>query len=111
MAFIIKKGDTLPTLDAVLTTGPNSGSQSPVNLTTAISCTFVMKSVSGGVGSRLNATIYDAVNGGVRYIWQSADTTTAGSYNGEWEVSFGTGKIQTFPNDSYFSITVGDDLG
>lgn len=110
MAFTIKKGDTLPDLQASLTTGPTAGSQTAVNLAGA-SVNLVIRSTSGGVASRLLATITDAANGVVKRIWQAADTTTSGAYNGEWEVAFAVGKIQTFPNESYFTITIADDLG
>lgn len=110
MAFIIKKGDTLPVINATLTTGPTAGSQTPVNLTSA-SVVLVLKPTSGGAASRKTASIVSALNGTVKYDWVAGDTNTAGTYNAEWEVTFSGGGIQTFPNDAYFQITIGDDLG
>lgn len=110
MAYTIKKNDTLPNLVSSLTTGPTSGSQSAVNLAGA-SVVLVMRSTSGGVASRLGATITDAPNGTVARIWEPADTATSGTFNGEWEVTFSPNKVQTFPNESYFTITIADDLG
>lgn len=112
MAFTIKKGDTLPDITANLTTGPNAGSQSPVNLTTSTAIILVIKPVAGGSATRLTGSaVAPLTNGNVKYVWQTGDTAIAGTYNAEWEVAFGAGRIQTFPNDSYFQVIIGDDLG
>jgi hypothetical protein len=110
MAFTIKKGDTLPTINATLTTGPSAQSQSAVNLTSA-SVVLVLKATGGGSALRKTASIVSAVAGTVKYDWVGGDTATAGTYNAEWEVTFSGGGIQTFPNDGYFQITIADDLG
>lgn len=109
MAFTIKQNDTLPILEAFLTSGPSAGSQTAVNLAGA-SVNLVMKQVGGGAATRLFATILDAPNGKVGRVWATGDTATAAGYNCEWEVAFAVGKIQTFPNESYFTITIADDL-
>ncbi len=112
MAFTIKKGDTLPVINATLTTGPTAQSQSPVDLTTQTAIALVIKPVTGGAATRLTgAVVGSPVNGNVKYTWQAGDTATAQTYNAEWEITFGAGNIQTFPNDSFFQIVVADDLG
>lgn len=112
MAFTIKKGDTLPIITATLTTGPDAGTQAAVDLTTNTFIKLVMKPILGGSATRLNATTVGLpTNGQVKYPWQSADTATAGTFNCEWEVTFGAGQIQTFPNEAYFQVVVADDLG
>jgi hypothetical protein len=110
MAFTIKKGDTLPVIEATLTTGPSAGSQTPVNLTSA-TVVLVLKPASGGSALRKTATIVSAPAGTVKYDWVGGDTATAVVWNAEWEVTFSGGGIQTFPNEAYFQITVADDLG
>jgi hypothetical protein len=110
MAFTIKKGDTLPVLEATLTTGPTSGSQTAVNLTSA-SVVLVLKPASGGSATRKTAAVVSAPAGTVEYEWVGGDTATAVVWNAEWEVTFSGGAIQTFPNDGYFQITVAEDLG
>lgn len=112
MAFTIKKGDTLPEINASLTTGPDADTQVAVDLTTATSTILVIKPVAGGSSTRLTGAIVGSPTlGNVKYVWQAGDTSVAGSYDAEWEITFGAGKIQTFPNDSYFSIIISSDLG
>jgi len=54
----------------------------------------------------------DGSKGKVFYNWGTADTLTlgAGWFTGEWEVTFGGGGIQTFPNDGYFLMKITQDL-
>lgn len=112
MAFTIKKGDTLPEINANLTTGPTAQSQSPVDLTTATIVILVIKPVAGGSATRLTGSVNGTPTAGnVKYVWIAGDTATAGTFNAEWEITFAAGKIQTFPNDSYFQIVISDDLG
>ena len=111
MAFTIKQGDTLPEINATLTTGPSSGSQSAVDLTNASDVILVIKPTTGGSATRLTGEVDGTpTDGNVKYEWQAGDTDTAGNYNAEWEITFSSGDIQTFPNDSYFSIIIAADL-
>lgn len=112
MAFTIKKGDTLPDIQAALTSGTTSATQTAVDLTTATSIILVLKSTSGGQASRKTGSVVGGpTNGIVKYIWQAGDTATSGVFNAEWEITFSAGRIQSFPNDSYFQIIIFDDLG
>lgn len=113
MAFTIKKGDTLPDIQASLTSGVSAGAQSPVDLTTATSIILVLKSSQGGgaASRKTGSVVGTPTNGVVKYVWQVSDTATSGTFNAEWEVTFAAGKIQSFPNDSYFQIIIFDDLG
>lgn len=45
-----------------------------------------------------------------RYTWIAADTSGPGTYNGEVEVTSGTGVIQTFPSNGYFTVEFVADL-
>lgn len=112
--FIIKRGDTASRLQATL---ENSGG-TPVDIQSA---TILMKMapISGGTLTLAGAAVIDQVGDGsgtagakgqVHYSWGTADTATAGLYVGEWEVTFASGAVQTFPNADPFLIAVTSDL-
>jgi hypothetical protein len=113
--FSIKAGDTGASLPATL---ENSGGTA-VNIQSA---TILLKvgPFRGGTLTMLGAGTIDQVGDGsggtsgllgkVHYKWPTTGFATADLYRGEWEVTFSSGTIQTFPNDSYFSILVTDDL-
>lgn len=108
--FSIKANDLKPSIAATLgfagvePTGPLVGTVQ-----------FIMRRV-GTVAATTIATveapavIVDAATWKVRYDWVEGDTDTAGEYLAEWEVTDAQGKPQTFPGDSYHSITIFPDL-
>ncbi len=72
---------------------------------------FVM-SVKGGANVLdVPASIVNPVTGVVKYSWADGDTDIVGTYNGEFEVLFGDGRAETFPNSKYIAIKVFADLG
>lgn len=100
--FYIKKGDTLPRLGATL----KSVAGTPINLTGA-TVTFKMRPSGGGTTKvSAPATIVNATAGTVEYAWQTADTDTAGNFEAEWIVDFGSGLLQRVPNSTFFSIAI-----
>jgi hypothetical protein len=109
MAFTIKKGDTLPALNATLRTSTGGGAATAADLTAATAVILVIKNQSGGAAERLTAAFVSKPDGTVTYDWQLGDTDTAGTYDCEWEVAFGS-DIQTFPNSGYFTIVIETDL-
>ena len=56
------------------------------------------------------ATVTGAFTGQVRYAWSGSDTASIGTYNGEFEVTYSDGAIETFPNNGFISIEITDDL-
>lgn len=105
--FSIKANDRLPSIQATLSSGGT-----PVNLTTATSVEFIMKTAPPGNTIKVNAvaSIVTAASGVVRYDWAAVDTATPGSYIAEWEVTWTGGKKQTFPTLTFHSIDVLADL-
>lgn len=104
----MKKGDTQPTLDRIL----EDVNGVPVNLTGS-TVMFVMTRV-GATTAKVNAEadiVGDATDGEVSYPWAAGDTDTEGEYDGEFQVTFAGGEVQTFPNDSYLRVKVVRDLG
>lgn len=112
MAFKMKRDDTLPVLRAqLMQTNPAdpTGAQIPVDLTLATAVKFLMKQDSN-LKVNAPATIDLAAQGKVSYVWLPGDTSLAGPYTGEFEVTWGTNK-QTFPSGNYIKIKVVEDLG
>jgi len=105
--FYIKQNDSRPYLDAQLFNADNT----VIDLT---GCTvrFIMAPTSGG-SVKVNGlcAITDAMNGKVRYYWQTGDTDAFGDYKAEFEVTFPDGSRQTIPNDGYIIVSVTKDLG
>lgn len=104
--FYIKTGDTRPLLEKQLLDRDGD----PVNLTGA-AVVFIMSQDGVLKVNRGSCSLVDAATGQAAYTWQAADTDTAGDYDGEFEVTFSPGVIQTFPNPRKLRIVVTDDLG
>ena len=104
--FVIRKGDRLPELQATLTDSAGAA----VNLT-GLTVRFHMRQV-GSRTVKVNgaATLVTPASGVVKYTWAAVDTDTTGSYQGEFEVTFGDGRKQSFPNPSFLAINVTDEL-
>ncbi len=98
--FYLKKGDTAPPLRMFL----RQRDGSPIPLGTA---TVVFHMDNGSIASG-SVDILDAALGKVEYVWQAGDTDTAGSFNGEFEITDG-GKDQTVPSNGYIIIKILDD--
>ncbi len=107
MEFHLKRGNTSPSLRAILRDG--AGVAVPL---AGASIVFSMASQKGVVAiSRRAATRDDAVDvGAVRLNWQAGDTTLAGVYNAEFEVTYAGGGIETFPNEGYLVVRVSERL-
>ena len=109
--FQIKRGDTLPSVRAVLTTHDDQGGVIGLDLTDAEIVRFVMRSKdAGAVTVNAAATVVDAVLGVVRYDWKDADTASVGSFQAEWEITWPGSKKQTVPTASYHTIDILADL-
>lgn len=101
--FTIKRGDTSPQL--IYTLSPS------VNLVGA-SAVFNMSAIGGGaVIDRVAASIEDSAAGVVGFAFTSAQTANAGTFWGEFEITYSDGKIETYPNNGYLSINIKPDLG
>ena len=108
--FYIKQNDTA----SFITRDLKDAFGSPVNVTGA-SVVFSMRVKPAGTMkiTRQPSVVVTAGTGRVRYEWASdgSDTNTADEYEGEFQVTYGNGKIQTFPNDGHIPIVITDDVG
>lgn len=107
----LKTGDTEP--DLVVTLYKDNGN--PIDLSTgtptvefalaeANESTLVVDDDTSG-----NVTISDASNGEVTYSWQSGDTDTKGTYEGEFRVVDASGTT-SFPNRGTFNVHIEEGL-
>ena len=101
----LKRNDVGVTIFDTLTAGA-----SPVNLTGA-TVLFLMRSRTTGTVFSRTATIVNAAAGTVSYTTVLADLATSATYSQEWQATFGSGQVLTFPDKGYNTIVVGDDLG
>lgn len=104
--FFIKKDDTAPALVAIL----KDATGGIVDLTAA-SVKFIMTHKTTGDVIEGDADVLDDTGGKVSYQWATGDTEVVGGYKAEFEVAWGDGTFETFPNSSYINIKVTADLG
>ena len=55
-------------------------------------------------------TIVSATDGTVRYDWQTGDTATAGEYYIEWQITDGSGNVQTVPTNGFDELEVYEEI-
>ena len=101
-----KQGDTAPALAEQLFDGTGAA----VSLAGA-SVKF-MAWFPGDTTVKINAaaTITDAATGKVSYTPTALNTDTVGDLMCEWQVTFGGGAVETFPNSNWQKIRVLDDI-
>lgn len=94
--FFLKLGDTYPNIETIL-----SDTNGPVNLTGAIVLFRMSEPDTGNLMIERTATIVTPQSGadiGRVYIeFVDGDSDIEGTYRVEWRVTFGNGKIATFP--------------
>jgi hypothetical protein len=107
--FTIKRNDRLPKLRATL---QQMTPATPIDYTTAASVKLLLKQLTTPttIVTGTCASVV-ATSGIVEYAWGASDTLVSGTYNGEFEIDWGGGIKETVPNDSYFTVTIVDDLG
>jgi hypothetical protein len=108
--FYIKQNDTA----SFLTRDLKDAFGAPVNVTgAAIKFSMRVKPAGTMKVTTQDGVIVNAGIGRIRYEWNSSDgdTNTADEYEGEFQVTYANGKIQTFPNDGHIPIVVTDDIG
>lgn len=71
---------------------------------------FIMQDSDGNEVIDGPASIVDLETGLVQYDWQEGDTDTEGTYNAQWEVTFGDGKKCSVPNNGNIEIAILENL-
>jgi Na+/H+-translocating membrane pyrophosphatase len=100
--FRLKRSDRKPSIeDTLVFTGELTGA----------TVKFIMRNRdTGSVVVNAAAVVVDAVARKVRYDWGASDTTTAGEYEAEWEVTHSGGLKESFPKDHEIRITIRADI-
>ncbi len=109
--FNIKRADNSGPLSATLE--DSAGDAVDIQ---AASVRFKLAPIEGGVllindvaSNDQNGDGSDETLGDVSYSWPT-QVTEAGFYNAEFEVTYASGDIQTFPNSGYILVNVMEDL-
>ena len=78
---------------------------------TGASARFLMRD-DDNVINKIDATaeISDGPGGVVIYDWVNGDTDTTGVFEAEVELTYANSKIETFPNVSYVTVIIDDDI-
>lgn len=101
--YTLKQHDTFPSFDATLTDSLGAA----INLTGSTVRVYMS---SGATLINGSCTIVSPTAGTVTYTWVTGDTNTIGDYNVEWEITYGSGAIETVPNDGYKTLKIIADL-
>ena len=106
MTFFVKQNDTSPKLAATL-----KDENGQIVHVTGASVKFHMAKLSNSsVITDASATVTNGSAGKVEYAWSASDTASIGTFRGEFEVTFPTGLVETYPNSEYISIQITDDI-
>lgn len=106
--FNIRANDRLPPIIATLKDAAGAVVDlSPVGTTVKFQ---MVDAASFAIKVNATAAITNGAGGIVQYDWLAADTDTAGNYLATWEVTWPSGKKQTFPTAANLTINVFGDL-
>lgn len=107
LSHIIKQHANLPGFEVQLT----DEHEAPVDLTNATNVTFRMQLIGDPttVGGGL-VDILEEEAGSVFYEFTNADTQISGSYLASISATFQGGKVQTFPFNDYWLVSIEPDL-
>lgn len=102
--FYIKRGDTSPAIRYLLQPASIDLTGASVKFQTRNAKTkaLVLDAV---------AEVYAATGApAVQYAWIAGDTDTAGTYDAEFRVTYADGSIETFPNNGFIRVQIGEDI-
>lgn len=107
MTFYIKQGDTSPAIEYQLQNAKGHA----IDLTGFNDVEFHFRkegvdSVKVNDDTDGNVTVTDPANGKVKYEWREGDTDEDGDHIAEWEVEYGDGTEETFPNRRDIQVNV-----
>lgn len=112
MVIKLKRGDHLKPVTFLLKETAPEGTTRAANLTGAVQARLIYV----GIGPTRppvtrTITIANPIEGRCTYNLTSDDLANPGNFQGEVEVTFSDGRIQTYPEAGYFTFSVEQDLG
>lgn len=104
--FVIKAGDTLPILRAILKIGNDP--MTDLASVTDVKLTLVKRSDPSTFVFVGTAVIVDTDTAEVNYIWSSTDTATigVGIYNAQWHLTYSDGGKRSLPTVGSFIVSI-----
>ena len=96
--MILAPGDTFPNPSADLN----------ADITGATTRRFIMRHLDGSafLSTTSNIIVDNAAQGLLHYDWQATNTDTIGAYRCRFVITFASGDIQTFPQDSDLEVII-----
>lgn len=104
------QNDTSAALRAQCLDGEGFDEATPVNLAGASAATLLLGKPDGSVLSAA-MTIESGSSGWVSYQWGSTDLAQIGEHRIQVQITWLTGKVQTFPAYKHAKLVVSRDLG
>lgn len=104
--FYIKQSDDVPVIQTTLVDANNNA----VDLSNATVNFHMAEPRGGSTVVDAPATVTDAANGKVEYKFDGDGTAYGGRYRAEFEVTFGDGDVETFPNVGYETVFISEQL-
>lgn len=105
--FIIKKNNTLPSLQLTLIDRGCLGGKEPYNLDGVSGVTFTMTNSCGDykIFSK-PAVILSASGGTIQYNWSPVDTNEHGKFLGEFQLMYSDGNKMSIPQNGFLQIEI-----
>lgn len=81
------------------------------DLTSALSAKVIAKRVTGTTTISRSMSFYDRANGWVEWDPTATDTDVVGTYDLEVQITWTVGRWETFPDTTFATLTIYQDLG
>lgn len=99
--ILLVQGDTRPALVCTLT---DDTTGNPINISGASVVLRFREVGSTTAKANINGTVTDGANGVVEFQWTNTALDTAGNFEGEIEITFGSGAVQTVYEKLKFKV-------
>jgi hypothetical protein len=109
--FVIKRNDTLPSLQLTLIDKGCLGGKEPYSLSGVTGITFTMVNNCGEYkifAKQAEIVSYSA--GTIQYNWEEGDTNESGDFLGEFQLIYSDGKKMSIPQNGQIRISIPKDL-